>query len=83
MGSAKEFVESLTDQEKRQIVAEYDQFEKEGFIGESFLRTKGMELADLLGDKGGGYITMWMRELYVHCLRYFYDWPGRALEHTY
>lgn len=72
MISIFEFVKNLTEDECHAIIREYHQFEKDGFIGECFLRTKGTEVMHMLLDREG-YITTWMKELYVNSLRRFYE----------
>lgn len=70
--TSREFVKTLTDDEKHQIILEYARFEKVGSIGDCFLRSKGEELMRLIMDREG-YIVFWMKEIYIKCLEYFYN----------
>lgn len=66
-----EFVESLTDEQRRQIVADYDQFEQEGAIGDCVMRTCATQMLDAHGI-GRERFVMWMRDLTFEVLRHFY-----------
>lgn len=75
--TTREFVKTLTDDEKHQIIAEHVQFERKGSIGNCLLRSKGEDLMSLLQDRDEN-ITLWMREIYIRCLEYFYgEFRGR------
>jgi hypothetical protein len=72
MISIFDFTMGLSEEECHQIIREYHQFAKDGWIGDCFLRAKGTEIMHMLLDREG-YITTWMKELYVNCLRRFYE----------
>lgn len=49
MKNYQNFVDSIPQKEKIQIIDEYKQFQKDGFIGDSLLRTKAREYCQFLG----------------------------------
>ena len=45
----EKFLSTLTEEEMIQIISEYEQFEKDGFIGECLLREKVTQYESMLG----------------------------------
>lgn len=78
-----EFVVTLTDERRHQIITDYEQFEKEGVIGDCEMRRTAIELIDRVGG-GQHRIVIWMRDLVFEVLRFYYD-PSelRELEEAY
>ena len=68
MNPLKEFVNNLSDDEKIQIMKDYNQFEKDGFIGDSAIRTNARKLIRQLGANEN-MITMWMKDIAFECYR--------------
>lgn len=60
-----QFVANLTEEERRSIIAEYDEFERVGSIGECTLRIKAQECFP------HGQIVLSMRDLAFECHRYY------------
>jgi hypothetical protein len=63
-----ECVNTLTDAQKHELIKNYIQFEKDGYIGDCFLREKAEHL-----DKSGNLVIMTMREIAFCCYVYFYE----------
>lgn len=60
----REFVTTLDDATKRQIIIDNDQFERDGFIGQSVIRTVTERMMkDRLDIKDDLYVVMWMNTL--------------------
>jgi hypothetical protein len=64
-----EFVNNLTEQERRQILIDNAQFEKDGFIGECLLRDKAKEAYYQIGFDGN--ISLAMAYLVNYIFRYY------------
>lgn len=59
-------IELLSDAEKMQLIEQFEQFEKDGFIGDCELRSLAMTLPG-----SGNYVVMFMNILANECYRYF------------
>ena len=66
MKCTTEVIEKLSDDEKIELIYSYEQFERDGFIGDYKLRDFAKYLP--LGDQ---YITNYMTALTTECYRYF------------
>ncbi len=75
MKTIKQFINSITESDKIQIISEYKQFTADGYIGESLLRSYAKECAIFMGDENGAktHITSWMLALCNELLMYFTD----------
>lgn len=67
-GKIEEFVQRLPAEEIREIHANHTAFARDGYIGESALRTRAQQLMDEVGANGSD-ITIWMRELVTEIWR--------------
>lgn len=56
----------LTDDQKLQIIKEFEQFEKEGFIDSCLLREIAMTMIF-----GSNHTTKYMNDIAMECYRYF------------
>jgi hypothetical protein len=61
-------VNAMTDRQLLQIVADYEQFERDSFIGDCLLRSTAEKIKDTLGD---GSITFWMERVALETYRNF------------
>jgi hypothetical protein len=68
----REFVTTLDDATKRQIIIDNDQFERDGFIGQSVIRsvTERM-MKDRLDIKDDPHVVMWMNILVSEIYRFY------------
>jgi len=64
--TTEEVIEKLSDDEKIQLIYSYEQFERDGFIGDCKLRTLANDLPG--GDKN---VTIFMTLLATECYRFF------------
>lgn len=73
MTPVQEYVAGLDVDTIHSIIASYEQFEKDGFIGDEPIRqhTK-MVMLKVTGQDDDSRITMWMMQLALECYRYFY-----------
>lgn len=69
--NVEEFVANLTDEQRHETIRTYEQFEKEGFIGESEIRIQAERLMDAFNDSDG-HTTIWMRAIGNACYKYYY-----------
>ena len=60
---------SLTDAQRLQLIRDHDALERDGFIGESELRSRAEELMHQFGD--AGHIVMWMERLAFEAYRFY------------
>lgn len=70
MNKFKEHVARRTDKEKRQMIADYEQFVTVGFIGKCKLRSVSREWIDSVGA-GNCSITSVMKDIAMECYQYF------------
>ena len=59
MTIVRRIVNSLTDQERLQIIADHKRFEKDGFIGDCLLRSTAQRVSDNFGGFSGN-APIWM-----------------------
>lgn len=71
--NTREFVATLTLEEITEIIKDQESFEKQGFIGDSLLRTKTAEMMNaMFGDSESfshSGITIWMTMLITEVYR--------------
>ena len=61
MNIVRKFVTTLADETKRQILADMEKFEHDGFIGESTIRTITTQMmVDELKINDDTHVVMWM-----------------------
>lgn len=65
----KQFVKDQDIETLRQIVSDWNQFEKDGCIGDSVLRNKATEYMNEIGSNG---VTTWMTMLTFETLLFLY-----------
>lgn len=66
----REFVARLSEEEKMQVIAEYEELEANGSIGSCALRTHAENLSRSIDSHGIG-IVIWMQNLAFECYRHF------------
>jgi len=71
MNNLEQFAAKISDADKMQIVADYEQFAKDGFIGTCTLRTTAREWLELLGGDSGCSIVWTMNSIAMECFKYF------------
>jgi hypothetical protein len=72
--SNEAFLERLSDAEKRQIVRDYEQWERDGILGmPESLRERVHAFMNCMSRDShqAGRISFWMRVLVFECCRYF------------
>jgi hypothetical protein len=76
MNVLQQFVNNLSDEDRQQIIKDYDKFEHDGFIEDCILRTSTITLIRQLGANEN-MITLWMKELAFEIFReYAYKYIG-------
>lgn len=68
MNNLQKMVNSLTEDEKMQIIADYEIFCEKGFIDYCLLREKAKELSD---SYGVGFNSTFMIDIANECFRFF------------
>ena len=63
-------IETLSDKERFQIIADHKQFERDGFIGDCMLRSTAARVADNFGGFAGS-APIWMEAVANACYRYY------------
>jgi hypothetical protein len=72
MTTIAKYMEQLSDADKIQIIEEYEQFAKDGFIGTCKLRTVSREWIESLGGTDlGCSIVLTMNVVAGECFKYF------------
>lgn len=73
MNLATKFVqEEMTSDERKQLIADYEDYEASGTTGDTVLRAKAEELNGYLNmDDPNFHITFRMQELMLECCRYY------------
>lgn len=69
MNRFKQYVANRTDEEKRQIIFDYEQFVNDGHIGNCTLRNVSREYINFLGCRLP--ITEIMKDVAIECYRHF------------
>lgn len=72
MDKITEYVNTLSVEERSVIISEYEQFEKDGSIGDCTLRYHAERLQETMDPTGNGSTVLWMRELLFATLRVEY-----------
>lgn len=70
MTAVREYVKNLSDSDREAIISSYEQYEHDGFTGETMLRIHTNALMEVLGASPY-HITMWMTQLATECYRYY------------
>lgn len=70
MNVIQRYVDQLTDLEKQQLIADYEEFAAKGFLGDCALRRNAQILSKTMGDTGIP-ITSWMTQIANACYQYF------------
>ncbi len=65
----EKLVRQLADKQILQLIRNYEQFERDGFIGESELRALAEKLMNQFGS--AGHTVLWMERLAFEAYRYF------------
>lgn len=65
----KEYVATFSDQEKRQIIKDYETLNEKGMIGDCLLRTKGEFLINEIGTNLP--IVSFMNFIAVECYKFY------------
>lgn len=68
----RQYVDGLTEDQRIEIVRNYKQFEKDGFIGDAPIRTHAKNVLDKHGI-ARGMIVMWMERLVFEILMKDYE----------
>lgn len=70
MSILRDTVNQFTNQERLQIVAEHARLERDGFIGDSLLRTTAHKLTERFDGYAGG-TSLWMDAVATAVYRHF------------
>jgi hypothetical protein len=65
----QEFVETLSREQKIQIIKEFEEFQVNGYIGDSLLRAKAQELMALFSTTDR--VVFWMGDIAIQCYKHF------------
>lgn len=71
MKPVAEYVASLPEAEIHSIISSYEQFEKDGYIGDEPIRLHTRAFMESRGLEDH-YVSMWMTQVAMECYRYFY-----------
>lgn len=71
MNKFEKHVAKRTTEEKRQMIADYEQFQRDGFIGGCTVRTVAREWIDSFGAGCSLSITGVMKDVVIECYRHF------------
>jgi len=66
MKTFKQIIDSISPEEMRLFISQYEQFERDGFIGTCELRSRAMSCPE-----GNQHVTMWMGLIAFECYRHF------------
>lgn len=69
--TVKDYVERMTDANRRQVIVDYEEYSVHGMIGECVLRGEARSLANSLGVLNDSNITSWMNMLHRAVCQYF------------
>lgn len=67
----REYVAMLDHETCVQIIKDHEQFERDGFIGDSVIREQANHVRDALLKATGSMITLWMDRLAFEVFRRF------------
>lgn len=70
MSTVRQYVAKLPDDEKVLIMANYEQYEKDGWIGDEPIRRHAQAFIEQVNASESG-IIMWMNAMAFECFRYF------------
>lgn len=76
MSPLAEYVQKLSHEDRHAIIKSYEQFEKDGFIGEEPIRVFARSAMQHLGIGDEMQIVTWMGHLANQCYRYYYHLYG-------
>lgn len=65
----KEYVATLSDQEKRQIIKDHETFVEKGMIGDCLLRSSATDILNKIGTNLS--ITVFMNFIAVECYKFY------------
>ena len=72
MTTVREFIKQYSDDEKAQIVQDYEKFESQGFIDDCLLRTTAEKcIKDVFHGSESTSIVLVMDRIAFECYRYF------------
>lgn len=67
----RDYVERLLDEERLAIIESYEQFERDGFIGDCAVRHHAEQLVKEMGVAHEGRIILWMEQLANAAYRHY------------
>jgi hypothetical protein len=80
MNKVREHVATLSDEVKRQLIENFEAFERDGFIGDEPLREHAREVMTMLGTDQA--VVVWMNMLAFECYRHFAKLSENGKPHT-
>lgn len=70
--TVRQYAEELTLNERLEIVSNYKQFQRDGFIGDVPMRNHAKVLMEEIGVSSGT-VVLWMEKLVFECLMITFD----------
>lgn len=71
MTTIADYVATLPEETIHDIIRSYEQFEKDGVVGDEPIRIHARAFMEAKGIESH-YISMWMTHIAMECYRYFY-----------
>lgn len=71
MKTLRDIIQTLTKQNLQQLIEDYEQFERDGAIGDCYLRSTAKEFAESLGIQVSG--VLWMDRVAFEAYRELYN----------
>lgn len=65
----RKVVDEISEEERRQVIEDYEKYEKDGYIGDCVLR----DVTSAVGEFTHDHPTIWMREVAFETYRYYAD----------
>ena len=72
MNQTYDFVASLTNEERRDILSTFEEFERTGMTGDTAIRLFTERLMKHLSVYNESHIAMWMSVLAMNCYKFYY-----------
>jgi hypothetical protein len=66
-----DYIERMSEQTRRALINDYEQFRRDGFIGNCVLRSETRIFQRVLGLKKSENITLWMEQLANAAYRHY------------
>lgn len=75
-----QYVDALSSDDRHAVIASYEQFERDGHIGDEPIRIHARQLMVHLGITDDYHVTLWMQQLAFECYRFYYAVYARPVQ---